>query len=143
MTDDTIKMNVLYVDDDRVNLRVLADMLGACGITVTCALGGAEALELLAVQAFDVVLMDLHMPGLTGVETLARLRENAGLNQQTPVVAVTADVGFEQDHTAMGFDGFLAKPVSMKPLLAAVLGALHVRSGMTRLRRLRSGAGVS
>lgn len=143
MTDDTIKMNVLYVDDDHVNLRVLADMLGACGITVTCALGGAEALEFLAVQAFDVVLMDLHMPGLSGVETLDRLRNGAGLNQQTPVVAVTADVGFEQDHAALGFDGFLAKPVSMKPLLAAVLGGLHSRAGMTPLRRLRPGAGLS
>ena len=143
MTDDAIKMNVLYVDDDRVNLRVLADMLGACGITTTCAVGGAEALELLAVQAFDVVLMDLHMPGLTGVETLDQLRQSAGLNSQTPVVAVTADIGFEHEQAAMGFDGFLAKPVSMKPLLAAVLGALRTRTTMMRLRRLRPAAGVS
>jgi len=135
MTDDSIKLNVLYVDDDQVNLRVLADLLGACGITVTCAVGGAEALELLAVQAFDVVLMDLHMPGLTGVETLGRLRESGGLNRQTPVVVVTADVGLEHEHAAMGFSGFLAKPVSMKPLLAAVLGALRARPALMRLRR--------
>lgn len=142
MTGEAIKMNVLYVDDDSVNLRVLEDMLGACGITTTCALGGVEALELLAVQAFDVVLMDLHMPGLTGVETLERLRDSSGLNRETPVVAVTADVGFEYDHFELGFAGFLAKPVSMKPLLAAVLGALQSRSDMVRLQRPRSAAGL-
>jgi CheY-like chemotaxis protein len=123
--DIALKLNVMYVDDDAVNLRVLADMLGACGMTVTCASSGAEALRIVEDQTFDVVLMDLHMPGLNGVETLNELRKNPRFDRSAPVVVVTADPSIEHDFAEMGFAGFLSKPVSMKPLLSAILAVLQ------------------
>jgi len=135
VTDVALKLNVLYVDDDPVNLRVLGDMLGACGMTVTCAASGSEALQWLGMQAFDVVLMDLHMPGLNGTQTLHELRKSPGMNRDAPVVVVTADPSVEREAGAMGFTGFLAKPVSMKAALAAILGALSTHSPRANLRR--------
>src|SRR5678815_1748409 len=103
-------------------------MLGACGMTVTCAAGGSEALQWLGMQAFDVVLMDLHMPGLNGTQTLHELRKSKGVNRDAPVVVVTADPSVEPEAGAMGLTAFLQKPVSMKAALAAILRALSNHS---------------
>jgi len=85
-------VRVLAVDDNAVNLLVLDQLLTAFGHTVAKAASGPEALGMLAAQPFDIVLLDIQMPGMTGVEALQKLRETPGPNQQVPVVALTADV---------------------------------------------------
>ncbi len=116
---------ILAVDDNAVNLMVLEQILAAFGHRVSRAASGSEALEQLGVAAFDVVLMDIQMPGMTGIEALTALRGQPGPNQDTPVLAVTADV-LTRDRKAyvgLGFNGQVSKPVQI-PALMAELGAL-------------------
>ncbi len=118
-------LTLLYADDEPVNLRVVRDLLGSCGFAVVIVPSGAEAVEAAAVQAFDLILLDIHMPGMGGPATLAALRKQAGLNCATPIVALTADVSrSEMQYRELGFAGLISKPVSLKSLLAGVLAAL-------------------
>ena len=65
---------VLHVDDDPMNLRVVEEILGAFQHASVKVMSGAEALQMLAERPFDIVLMDIHMPGMTGIEAVERLR---------------------------------------------------------------------
>lgn len=128
-------LNVLNVDDCAINQRVISDMLAICSIPVTSASSGAEALDMLSVETFDLVLMDIHMPGLNGLETLRAIRGCCNLNRQVRIVALTGDVhASESEFKAMGFDGFLSKPISMRPLLNAVLECLRSEDAPLRLQ---------
>jgi CheY-like chemotaxis protein len=81
---------VLLVDDDEINRLVAGELLGdVAGMHVTQAASGAEALDRLAGAAFDLVLMDVRMPGMDGCETTRLLRAQPGL-RELPVIAVTA-----------------------------------------------------
>lgn len=124
-------LRVLAVDDNHVNLLVLEQLLGAAGVEVIRANSGAEALAMLAVEPVDVVLMDIQMPEMTGIEALQRLRESGGLNGDTPVVALTADVtsGGRERYLALGFDDHAAKPIQIAELLGAVSRALQAGEG--------------
>ena len=119
-------LTFLAVDDNAVNLQVLEQLLGSFGHTVVRAGSGAAALERLAVQAFDLVLMDIQMPGMTGVEALQRLRSAPGPNRHAPVVALTADVtsGGRQRYLELGFTEHASKPIQVEELLEVVLRAL-------------------
>jgi signal transduction histidine kinase/CheY-like chemotaxis protein len=119
-------VRVLAVDDNAVNLLVLDQLLSAFGHDVTKASGGIEALGLLAAQPFDIVLLDIQMPGMTGVECLQKLRETAGPNQEVPVVALTADVtsGGREHFQALGFTDHESKPIQVQSLVEAMSRAL-------------------
>ena len=74
----------------------------------------AQALEVLSAQVVDLVLMDIHMPQMTGIQAVERLRATPGPNTQVPVVAVTGDTTLAcRDYVALGFDGYANKPVSL------------------------------
>ena len=113
---------ILHVDDDPMNLRVVEEILTAFHHTSVKTTSGAEALELLAQRPFDVVLMDIHMPGLTGVEVVERLRAAPGPESKVPVIALTADVisRHPSEYLALGFNGFVAKPILVSGLLDAI-----------------------
>jgi CheY-like chemotaxis protein len=113
---------VLHVDDDPMNLRVVEEILGAFQHTSTKVMSGAEALQMLAERTFDVVLMDIHMPGMTGIETVERLRAAPGPERDTPVIALTADVFSRrpEEYAALGFNGFVSKPILVADLLHAI-----------------------
>ncbi|MDB5472344.1 MAG: sensor histidine kinase/response regulator [Caulobacter sp.] len=120
----TRPLSILAVDDNAVNLMVLEQILAAFGHQVSKATGGPEALDRLGVAAFDLVLMDIQMPGMTGIEALAALRGAPGPNQDTPVIAVTADV-LTRDRKAyvtLGFNGQVSKPVQIPALMAELAG---------------------
>ena len=120
---EPIAMTVLIVDDEPVNRLVLARMVEHFGPGCLEAAGGAEALEILAVQRVDLVLMDIHMPQMSGLQTVERLRAAAGPNRDTPVVAVTGDTTRERrDYIALGFDDYANKPISLASV-KAMLGA--------------------
>ena len=116
---------VLHVDDDPMNLRVVEEILTAFHHRSVKASSGAEALEHLAEQPFDVILMDIHMPRMSGIEAVARLRERPGPERNTPVIALTADVTSRrpEDYRALGFDGYVSKPILVSRLLAAIKAA--------------------
>jgi CheY-like chemotaxis protein len=115
-------LKVLHVDDDPMNLRVVQEILGAFGHKAVMACSGADALERLAVEAFDVVLLDIHMPGMTGLQVIERLRAAPGPERDTPVIALTADVYSRRpaEYLALGFNDFVAKPILVSGLMASI-----------------------
>ena len=108
---------LLVVEDNEINRLVASELLAGLGIRARCAASGVEALDMLQQQAFDLILMDIQMPGLDGIETTHRLRQ--GLNARTPVVALTAHamLGDRQRFLDAGMDDYLAKPIEESELL--------------------------
>jgi CheY-like chemotaxis protein len=121
---------VLHVDDDPMNLRVVEEILTAFGHHMVKANSGKEALEQLGRQVFDVVLMDIHMPEMSGIEVVRRLRASLGPERHTPVVALTADVVSRRpdEYRALGFCDFVSKPI----LVSSLTGALERATRRTR-----------
>lgn len=120
--DDDRKFKVLHVDDDPMNLRVVQEILGAFGHQAVMACSGPEALERLNTEPFDLVLLDIHMPGMTGIEVVQTLRASKGPARTVPVVALTADVYSRRpaEYLALGFDDFVSKPILVAGLMATI-----------------------
>ena len=118
-------LNVLHADDDPMNLRVVEEILSAFGHNAVTASSGAEALAHLGQQVFDVVLMDIHMPGMSGIEVVERLRASSGPERDVPVIALTADVMTRrpEEYLALGFNDFVSKPILVSGLIAAIVRA--------------------
>jgi signal transduction histidine kinase/CheY-like chemotaxis protein len=123
----TKALKVLAVDDNAVNLLVLEQILDGLGHHVAKAASGHEALEALMAEPFDLVLMDIQMPGMSGVDVLARLRADEGPNRVAPVIALTADVtsGGRKRYLALGFTEHAAKPIQIPDLVAAMDRAME------------------
>jgi YD repeat-containing protein len=118
-------LKVLVVDDHAANRELAHMFLSTAGAEVSEASGGEAAAELATKEAFDVILMDLRMPGLDGVGALRRIRERRGPNAETAIVAFTADVdeGAAERLTAIGFQGLVGKPMEPLTLIGAVARA--------------------
>ncbi|CAN7450588.1 response regulator [Phenylobacterium sp. LjRoot219] len=115
-------MRVLYIDDNEVNLRVVAAMLEALQVSVTCCSSAEQGLEVLARESFNIVLTDIHMPEMSGFDVLRELRLRKGPNRGAPVVALTADLSRDAaQYRELGFDGFIPKPVTLRPLCEMLL----------------------
>jgi two-component system, cell cycle response regulator DivK len=117
---------VLVVDDNAANRDLVAWLLGARGFEVRTAADGDEMLEVLASFRPGLILMDIQLPGVDGLELTRRLKASPATSG-IPVVAVTAHAmkGDEARMRAAGCDGYLAKPIDVKTLPAFV--ARHVR----------------
>jgi CheY-like chemotaxis protein len=113
---------VLVVDDNTINQAVARAILEAGGATVATVCDGHTALARLRFEDFDVVLMDVHMPGMDGVEAVRRIRSGEGGRVDIPVVALTADamVGDAERLLAKGFDDAHPKPIQPAGLLALI-----------------------
>lgn len=114
---------VLVVEDNPMNQRILRDILERVGHSVTIAGDGEEGVQTLRAQRFDLVIMDLRMPRLTGQQAIARIRADADRAvRRTPVIALSADVVDAQRAALadLGFDAFLSKPIELPRLLAAI-----------------------
>jgi signal transduction histidine kinase/CheY-like chemotaxis protein len=117
---------VLVAEDNPVNQKLATALLKRWGQRVTLANNGAEAIAALARQPFDVVLMDVHMPGIDGLEATRRIRAMTGPVAAIPIIAMTADV---LDGDALlcleaGMDDYVSKPVEPARLLAALKAAI-------------------
>jgi two-component system cell cycle response regulator DivK len=108
---------ILVVEDNPLNLKLVRDVLQFAGYDVVEAQSGEEGLRVAQQDPPDLVLMDLQLPGIDGIETLRRLREGS-LGRDVPVVAVTAFAMAEDRERASqaGFDGFVEKPISVREL---------------------------
>jgi len=116
---------ILIVEDNPKNLKLVRDTLQVKGYQTIEAETGEEGVRLAHERQPAVVLMDIQLPGINGVEALKRLRADP-VTSSTPVIAITASV-MTQDRTrimAAGFDGFQGKPISVRELLATVRGIL-------------------
>ena len=108
---------VLVVEDNALNLKLVRDVLGHAGYRVLEAGDAERGIELARAEAPDLILMDVQLPGIDGVEALRRLREDDATSS-IPVAALTA-LAMKEDRErflAAGFDGYLEKPVSVPAL---------------------------
>jgi len=119
---------VLVVDDGELNREVLRHLLEQRGHVPTLASSGQAALEAVARETFDVILMDVQMPGMDGIETSNALRQRGS---RIPVVAVTAHAmrGDKERFLAAGMDGYVSKPIRPRDLYEAVEGAAPASPG--------------
>ena len=116
---------ILIVEDNELNMKLINDVLQAADYSTVCARSGEEALEKFLECRPDLVLMDIRLPGMSGLDAVERIRETDSL-KLTPVIAVTAYAmnGDESDIRAAGCDGFIEKPFSVETLLGTVAGYL-------------------
>ena len=112
---------ILVVEDNEKNMKLFRDVLSATGYRTLEATTGGEAVEMATGHAPDLVLMDIQMPDIDGVEALRRLRAGARTSSLR-VLAVTAQAmqGDREHFLAAGFDGYLSKPVNVQELLGTV-----------------------
>ena len=106
---------ILVVEDNERNLKLLRDVLEYAGYDVRVARTGEDAITLAVKEPPDLVLMDLQLPGIDGMEALRRLRESPR-TADIPVVAVTAQA-MKQDRERVleaGFNGYIEKPISVR-----------------------------
>ncbi|MDX1754485.1 MAG: ATP-binding protein [Marinobacter sp.] len=110
---------VLAVDDNEANLKLVLTLLRDHQIQAEGAASGFEALSKARQTSFDLVFMDLQMPGMDGVETTERLRNLDGYSRKLPIIALTAHALADERErlTQQGFDGYLAKPISSQQLM--------------------------
>jgi two-component system cell cycle response regulator DivK len=112
---------ILVVEDNERNMKLFRDVLEASGYRTLEATTGGRAVELVIEHGPDLVLMDIQLPDIDGVEALDRLRADER-TASVPVVALTAQAmeGDRERFLAAGFDGYLAKPVNIADLVATV-----------------------
>jgi two-component system cell cycle response regulator DivK len=112
---------ILVVEDNEKNMKLVRDVLVATGYRTLEATTGREAVILASEHAPDLVLMDIQLPDLDGVQALQRLREDRR-TATIPVLALTAQAmrGDRERFLAAGFDGYLSKPVDIRELIGAV-----------------------
>jgi len=138
---------ILAVDDNEANLKLVLALLEECELKAWGATSGFEALALTRQMPFDLVLMDLQMPGMDGVETTARIRELDREPHHTSIIALTAHaMASEQAQLRQqGFDGYMPKPISSRQLKALVheytgheVPRSPVQESITEIRDTRS-----
>ena len=112
---------ILVVDDNEDNRQILIDLLSTAGYEVIEARTGFDAVTTAEREVPDLVLMDIQLPGMNGIEALGVLRADPA-TAKIPVIAVTASV-MQQDRkliTEAGFDAYIGKPINLKEFLATV-----------------------
>jgi CheY-like chemotaxis protein len=117
-----VEWSVLVAEDHPVNRKLVGALLGKLGHAVTFAENGQQALDLVRIQDFDIVFMDIHMPEMDGLTSTRLIRELPGPRSRVPIVALTADVMNDAEERAVnaGVDQFLSKPVQKEQLQAAL-----------------------
>lgn len=114
---------VLLVDDNSTNLLIASTLLRRMGAEVTTADCGQDAIEMAGSHPFDLILMDVQMPGMDGLEATRRLRRQAGQTERVPILALTANVleSHRAEYLAAGMDGLVGKPIAPAILLQEIL----------------------
>ncbi len=116
------RMRLLVVDDVAVNRELVSAMLAPFDVAITQAASGGEAVSAATASAFDLILMDLQMPGMDGLAATAAIRGGAGPNRDTPILALTANVLPDQIEACRrgGMDDHVGKPIDPKDLLTKI-----------------------
>jgi two-component system cell cycle response regulator DivK len=112
---------ILVVEDNEKNMKLFRDVLVATGYRTLEATTGIQAVDMASEHMPDLVLMDIQLPDLDGVQALHRLRADAR-TARIPVLALTAQAmrGDRERFLAAGFDGYLSKPVDVRELIGTV-----------------------
>ena len=130
------KLHLLLAEDNCVNQRVVISMLHRMGHDVVLAVNGTQAVQAAANGCFDVVLMDVQMPDMDGLEATKRIRveERSSQRPPLPIIGLTANAmkGDDQICLQAGMDGYVAKPFTIDRLAAEIGRVLHDRGELAR-----------
>ncbi|MEQ8317141.1 MAG: response regulator [Phycisphaerales bacterium] len=137
--DEPLTGTVLVVDDNAQNAELLEAYLDDLGITVQVAHDGQAALDVVAADAPDLILMDIMMPRMSGYQATERLKSDPA-TRDIPIIMVTAlgEVGDVERAVDCGADDFLTKPVNKLELLTRVRSLLRVRKLQTDLNKAQA-----
>jgi PAS domain S-box-containing protein len=117
------KVSVLLAEDDEINRIYVEELLGSRNCQVTSVENGLEVLGVLEKDQFDIILMDIQMPEMDGIQAIKKIREQeAGTGKHIPVIALTAHAMSEHRDESMlaGMDGYVSKPMVVDELLAVM-----------------------
>ncbi|GIW40266.1 MAG: hypothetical protein KatS3mg076_0843 [Candidatus Binatia bacterium] len=131
---DPVAGTILVVDDDRDAREIIARMLESQGYTCVLAEDGPACLDLARREAIDVIVLDVMMPGMDGLEVCARLYADSEL-RKIPVILLTAkdDLDTRKRGMELGVSEFLTKPINKQELFTRVRSQLHSRSLVKQL----------
>jgi len=137
-------MRVLFVDDDAMNRRVVRDMLQVAGVTLDEAPDDPSGLSMIDALDYDIILMDLRMPGMDGLTAIGRIRARKDAKASLPIVVVTADTSpnIREECIAAGADEMLQKPVAMKSLFRMLGQMVASRTRATQSQAASAPASV-
>lgn len=116
------RLDILVVEDNAINLELTHDMLTREGHSVTTTSNGAESVRMAQDHAFDLILMDVAMPVMDGLQATQAIRNGTGACRDTPIIALSANI-LPKERTALvaaGMNGFLAKPLERSKLQTAL-----------------------
>ena len=118
---------LLLAEDNEINQKVAVAMLSGAGYRVDTVPDGAAAVQAVATQRYDAILMDCQLPGMSGYEATTTIRAQAGSGRHTPIIAMTAGARPEdrEQCLAVGMDGYLSKPVRREALLDLVASSIR------------------
>lgn len=130
---------ILVVDDNRTNLNVLGTRLGALGYMTVLSNSGREALDLIAARGIDLVLLDMVMPGVSGVDVLTEVRSSRE-SHDLPVIMVTGrgEPAAAVEALAAGADDWIAKPFAFEILAARIERILARSARLAELKRVNA-----
>jgi len=130
--------HILIVEDNKTNQMLISTYLEKFGHTFEISGSGEEALDILKTRKFDVILMDVIMTGMDGMETTRHIRKSKGYVGTLPVIALTANAmaGDRQKYLDAGMDAYISKPINAAELFHAIDKALiNVRAVVSKERR--------
>lgn len=128
-------MRVLYIEDNAMNRQVVGDMLEISGASMVGAPDAESGLRVVDEQAFDLVLMDIRMPGMDGLTAIGHLRQKNPPVSSVPVIVVTADTSADLRERCeiAEADDVIMKPVALQQLLSSIGRVLAKKSGTSVL----------
>jgi CheY-like chemotaxis protein len=130
----TPDVSVLIVEDNRLNQRVLEAYLAPFQFNTTVAVNGAEAVEIVKQEKFNIILMDIQMPIMDGIEATRKIRDQDGWCAKVPIVAVTANsmVGSQERFLEAGMDDYIPNPVNRNALTQVLKNIICPQETPTR-----------
>jgi CheY-like chemotaxis protein len=124
---DGPSLRILLAEDNQVNQMLVTAILARAGARADIAGNGLEAIEAMRSRAYDIILMDMRMPELDGLEATRRIRELGGAPSRVPIIALTANATQEDRRQCLeaGMNDFMAKPIDANDLIQKI--ALHAK----------------
>jgi len=108
------QINVLVVEDNPLNMELIVEILKSSGFLVSGAINGEEAIKMVENEHYDLILMDIELPGMDGISAIKIIKSKPGYNK-VPNIALTAFAmkGDREKFLAAGFDDYIAKPIDV------------------------------